>query len=95
MHPESGNLYVALFEFSRKSLAYLEFDTNGEICILNEDGKKLGRVAVPGYPELTSLAFNSYDGSSLIAIDSKDTCTMLSIEVKETNLEKSERDRAS
>ena len=93
-HPESGNLYVALFEH-KGTLASTAFDSNGVVEIINMEGNKLGRLLLPNYPEITNLTFTETDMNTLLAIDQSTNSTLFQFQVKENNLEKSEKERAS
>ena len=94
-HPESGNLYIAHYDFKSKICNNLGFENNGEISILSQDGRKLGRVSVPGFPQIISLAFSLYEQGTLIGIDNTAHSTLFQFEVKESTLEKSEKEKAS
>lgn len=74
------------------------------MLIVNQDGKKIGRIGLPGYPEIVSLSFSQQEYNTLYAIANTENreqpqnqvkATLFRFEVKETNLEKSEKEKAS
>lgn len=72
-----------------------EFSNIGEIAVINQDGDWISRIEVPNYPELTSLAFSQIDSSTMMAIDKSRHTTIIEFEVKESVIDKSEKDKAS
>lgn len=62
---------------------------------MNTDGAWLNRIDVPNYPEIMSLAFSQIDSSCLMAIDKSTHTVLFEFDVKETTLEKSEKDKVS
>ena len=73
-----------------------ELDQNGEVAVLSPDGKRLSRILLPGYPELTNLTFSAVTTTTLYAIDnSSEACKLITFETKESNIEKSDKDKAS
>lgn len=72
------------------------FDTNGEVAVLSADGKRLSRIILPGYPEITNLTFSATTTTTLYAVDnSSQDCKLITFETKESTIEKSDKDKAS
>ena len=60
--PESGNLYVARFEFEACT-------DKGIITVLSEDSEVIEEIKLPGLPELSGLYFSRQDQGILFATE--------------------------
>mmetsp|Transcript_1020 Transcript_1020/g.622 ORF Transcript_1020/g.622 Transcript_1020/m.622 type:complete len:142 (+) Transcript_1020:432-857(+) len=73
VHPETGLLYVARFDFA-------ECSRNGIISVLNENGEIELDIQINECPELTGLYFSRFQNDILYATESS-TNSLLKIQV--------------
>ena len=84
---DTGNLFVARFEFQTK-----ENDENGIISAINRDGKLVGELLIPKKSEITGLLIPLNSHNTKMYITEKKTNGMLSIDITnfETDIDKVE-----